>query len=178
MKALKKPIPGPLILILLLAVMFARIASADVAAPSPEIDRVAAILEPLLSSLSPTPKQERESPSSVQFSYRTRSYRVHGASMTGEYEKEAREETGPDSDGFILQVDLQEKGRINQADTPQILRRPYWETYVQTTPVVRSDKQLYWGLSYGSRTDKKLLARIRGAIGKVAEGLPANQSTL
>lgn len=165
MKTLLKSVTSPLIL---LAVMLARIASAIEAAPSPEIDRVAAALAPLFSSLSPVPKQERDTPSSVQFSYRTRSYRVHGISMTGEYDKEAMEETGPDASGFILYLDIQSKGVINQADTPQTLRRPYWETYVQTTPVAYADKQLYWGLSYGSRTDKKILSQIRGAIEKAA----------
>ena len=87
--------------------------------------------------------------------------------MTGEFSREAHDEIGPTFKGFVLFVDVQPKGEVNQAETPQTLRRPYWETYIQVTPVAGSDKQLYWGLSYGSQTDTNLLAQIRQAIEKI-----------
>ena len=138
-------------------------------APAPELGNVVAALQPLMATLSPTPEVMTNDQSFVTISYRTQTFKIHGGSMTGEFAKEAHDEVGPTFKGFILSVDLQKKGEVNQAATPQTLRRPYWETYIQLTPVAGSDRQLYWGLSYGSRTDTNLLAQIRQAVERMKE---------
>lgn len=137
--------------------------------PAPELARVVAALQPITATLSPAPEVKPDGPSSVKVSYRTQTFKVHGGSMTGEFSKEAHEEVGPTFTGFVLFVDVQKKGEVNQAATPQTLRRPYWETFIQVTPVAGSDRQLYWGLSHGSRTDTNLLAQIREAVEKLSE---------
>ena len=130
----------------------------------PELDRVAAALQPVMATLAPAPEVKTDGASTLTVSYQTQTFKIHGASMAGEFAKEAHDETGPTFKGFVLSVSTQPKGQINQGMTPQILRRPYWQTYLQVTPVAGSDKQLFWGLSYGSRTDPALLARIRQAV--------------
>ncbi len=133
-------------------------------APAQELARVIEELQPVLSTLSPSPKVTTNSQSSLAVSYQTQTFKIHSGSMTGEFSKEAHDEIGPTYKGFVLFVDVQPEGEVNQAVTPQTLRRPYWQTYIQVTPVAGSDKQLYWGLSFGSRTDTNLLSQIRQAI--------------
>ena len=136
---------------------------------APELGQVVAALQPITAALSPAAEVKATGPSSVTISYRTQTFKIHGGSMSGEFAKEAHDEVGPTSKGFVFSVDVQKKGEVNQAATPQTLRRPYWETYIQVTPVSGSDRQLYWGLSYGSRTDTNLLAQIRQAIEHMKE---------
>jgi len=129
-----------------------------------ELDQVVVALQPAIATLSPSPDIKTNGPAALTVSYRAQTFKIHGASMTGEFAKEAHDEIGPTFKGFVLFVDVQPKGEVNQAGTPQTLREPYWQTYLQVTPLAGSDKQLYWGLSYGSRTDTNLLAHIRGTI--------------
>lgn len=84
--------------------------------------------------------------------------------MAGEISKEAHDELGPTFKGFVLKIRNQQRGEINQAVTPQTLHRPYWRTYLEVTPVKGTEEQLYWGLSYGSRTDTNLIQKIMGTI--------------
>jgi hypothetical protein len=96
--------------------------------------------------------------------YLTQIFKVHPISMTGEISKDAHDQKGPSYKGYSLFIEVQPRGQVNQAVTPNTLRRPYWETYIQLTPVTFTDKQLYWGLSYGSRTDKEILSTIKNVI--------------
>lgn len=105
-------------------------------------------------------------------SFQTMTFKIHGRFMTGEIEKEARDDVGPKHTGFILTASLQPKGEINQACTPQTLQRPYWLTDLDVTPVAGSDRQLYWGLSYGTRTDTNTLAHLRAAVRDLAATTP------
>ncbi len=132
--------------------------------PSPELARVIAALQPITATLAPLPEIKANGGSSITISYRTQIFKIHGYSMTGEFTREAHDEIGPTFKGFVLFVDLQPKGEVNQAATPQTLRKPYWQTYIQVTPVFGSSNHLYWGLSYGSQTEPKILAQIRLAL--------------
>ena len=129
--------------------------------PDPDLERVVGAVRRTTAALTPPPQVRSTGPQSVTITYQTRGFKVHAASMTGEYAGEVHDETGPGAKGFMLGIDLQKRGEANQAVTPQTLRRPYWETYLQVTPLAGSDRQLFWGLSYGPRTDTNLLARIR-----------------
>ena len=101
---------------------------------------------------------------------RTMTFKVHGRSMTGEVAKEAHDEVGPAHDGLLLRAALQPKGEVNQAVTPQTLNEPYWRSDLDVTHVAGSSRQLYWSLSYGSRTDTNLLAQLRAAVRASATG--------
>lgn len=150
-------------LILLVLAMVGIVASgAD--GPAPELDRVLVALRPITQALLPVPEVKTNGQSSLTISYRAQTFKIHGNSMTGEFSKEAHDEIGPTFKGFVLFVDVQPKGEVNQAETPQVVQQPYWKTYVQVTPVAGSEKQLYWGLSYGSQTETNLIAQIRNRI--------------
>ena len=45
--------------------------------------------------------------------------------------------------------------------------RPYWNTYLDVTPITGTNKQVYWGLSYWGRTDQKVLSEIKEALWKL-----------
>jgi hypothetical protein len=84
--------------------------------------------------------------------------------MTGKVSEKASERIGPDFDGFILWIQLQDAGFPIQASTPQTLREPYWNTYLDVRQLNGTNKQIYWGLSYWSMTDKKVLSEIKGIL--------------
>jgi hypothetical protein len=96
--------------------------------------------------------------------YRPQAFKVHGRAMTGEVTAEAHDEVGPSYEGFVVRAQLQPRGNVNQAVTPQTIHEPYWQTDLDVTPIGDSDKQVYWALSYGSRTDKDLLDKIRSQM--------------
>jgi len=96
--------------------------------------------------------------------YRTRKFMIHNGSMIGKYSEKAHEEEGPGYKGFMLTINLQKAGAANQACIPQTIRGPYWRTDLNITVIKGSDKQLYWGLSYGNCVDSKLLEKTRTAV--------------
>jgi hypothetical protein len=130
----------------------------------PELKQVASELKSIVKKLDPKAEVTcpvADSSLSLMVTYRTQMYKVHGRQMTGEILPEAHDELGPSYQGFVLTVNLQDKGEVNQAVTPQTIREPYWLTDLDVTPLRGTNKQIYWALSYGSRTDSELLARIR-----------------
>ena len=126
---------------------------------------VANVLQPIFAALDPTPEITfLDGTASLVATYRAQSYKIHGRSMTGEVSTNAHDEIGPGYKGFVLRVHLQDQGEINQAVTPQTLQQPYWRTDLDVTPIGGTKKQMYWALSYGSRTDTNLLSQIRKAL--------------
>jgi len=127
-----------------------------------ELKAVAESLQPILQKLNPGAKVEySEGAQTLTITYLPQTFKVHSRSMNGEIALKAHDEIGPSYKGFVLMVSLQPKGLVNQAVTPQTMRYPYWATDMDVTPFGKTGKQLYWGLSYGSRTDYKLLYDIR-----------------
>ena len=156
--------------LILMAFVMSCLACSGADALAPELEKVMAGLRSVTAVLSPAPEIRTNEASSLTVSYKTQIFKIHGGSMSGEFAREAHDEQGPTAQGFMLTVSVQQKGEINQGVVPQTLRAPYWQTYLQVTPVAGSDKQLFWGLSFGMRTDAKLLAQIREAV----EGLKDN----
>lgn len=137
------------------------------AQPVPELDRLTAAL----GSLAPPATFTRDSATTLRVSHRVQTFMIHDRSMDGRIATEAREEVGPSHQGFVLFAEVQPAGTVNQANTPQLLRRPYWETWIDVSPLPGSDRQVYWGLSYGSRTDTNLLSKIKAVLG--GPGVPS-----
>ena len=129
-----------------------------------ELKFVASALQPILEKLDP--KAEINYPSSsptLVIAYKSQMYKIHSRSMRGEVVPDAHDELGPSFKGFVLRVHLQDKGEVNQGP-PQTLREPYWQTDLDVTPLANTQKQIYWGLAYGVRTDTNLLAEIRKTL--------------
>ena len=102
-----------------------------------------------------------------EVSYHTRKFMVHSGSRIGKFSEDIFERVGPDNDGFLLKVYLQDKGTPIQANTPQTIKEPYWNTYLDVTQLTGTDKQIYWGLSYWSHTDQIILSQIKETLWKL-----------
>jgi len=138
-----------------------------------ELKRIGSVLQPVLAKLEPKPEISQPSgTSTLLVTYKAQNYKIHGRSMSGEISPEAHDELGPTFKGFVLQVHLQEKGEINQAVTPQTLEGPYWKTDLDVAPLAGSQKQIYWALSYGRRTDTELLTKIRQSLRDLKDAEP------
>lgn len=125
------------------------------------LEKVQNCLITVLKPLNPEPSIEYAKHSkSLIIKYRTRKFMVHSGSKIGRFSEKAHEAVGPDFDGFMLQVHVQDAGTVNQARTPQTVWRPYWKTDLDVTQIAGTSKQIYWGLSYGSSPDGSLLSRV------------------
>ncbi|MCA9259539.1 MAG: hypothetical protein KDA61_10090 [Planctomycetales bacterium] len=103
--------------------------------------------------------------------YRTRTFSLHGASMSGQRSEKPHDTTGPSYLGFLLRIHLQEAGVVNQAMTPQTLREPYWQTYLDVWPLDSSNQALA-AFSYGSRLDAEVKQRLTN-LWQTMSGRPA-----
>lgn len=131
----------------------------------PVLKRTMAVLEPILGQLEPKAEVSYENTGTVLIvRYLAQAYKVHGRMMTGEILTKTHDEIGPSFKGFVLEVGVQARGEANQAVTPQTVRQPYWMTDLDVTPVEGTNRQIKWGLSYGTRTNADLLSRIRTAL--------------
>lgn len=129
----------------------------------PVLQAVESRLREALGDLDPAPAY-RVDGTTLVVEWRTQKFLVHPRTKSGEIAPQAREEVGPSHLGFVLNVHVQPAGEVNAAVTPQTLHTPYWETALDVTQVPSTDRQLFWGLSYGSRTDRKVLEIIRQSI--------------
>jgi hypothetical protein len=135
-----------------------------------ELKMVASALQPVLEKLDPRPEVTWPGGSAtLLIGYKSQMYKIHARSMTGEVFTNTHDALGPSFKGFVLRVHLQNKGEVNQAATPQTLREPYWQTDLDVTPLYRTEKQVFWGLSYGVQTDTNLLAQVRQTMRRLKD---------
>jgi hypothetical protein len=152
--------------------IFFSAAFADDKPPAAELKSITDQLEPLFKNLSTKPTITFASDGkTVVMRYLPQTFQVHGRGKAGEFAAEAHTEVGPSYKGFVLWIHLQPKGEVNQPVTPQRLQEPYWTTDLDLTPLKNADKQIFWGLSQGSRTSSTLLKEIREKLQSL--GAPA-----
>jgi len=134
--------------------------------PDAILKAIEAKLQPILKTLELSPTSDYKK-SDLIIGYRTQKLMVHVIKFSGEITPELREETGPSYQGFILNIRLQPARELNALKMPATMQKPYWQTYMNVSQIKETEKKVLWSLSYGSRTDEKLLAKIRD----VMEGL-------
>jgi hypothetical protein len=143
---------------------------ADDEKPFPEIKAVAQSLDSLWKDLDPPPKIAFTNRGrSVEIEYLPQTFKIHHTSKTGEISADAQDEVGPSYKGFLLKIHLQPKGEVNQIVTPFTITRPYWLTDLDVTPLAKTDSQIYWALSYGSRMNKDVLKEIRQRFSRLSQ---------
>jgi hypothetical protein len=96
---------------------------------------------------------------------RTRDFQVYSVFKDGRVAEQLHVERGPKHDGFLLQVTLQPGRYQGAAEIPQDIRHPYWTTYVNAIELPDKESHLHVQLSYGSRTDRELLDRLKEVVG-------------
>lgn len=96
--------------------------------------------------------------------FKTRTYIVHPRrGMSGGFLETTEKREGPSDQGFLLRVQVEQLGEPNQALMPQVIREPYWNSYLSVYPIKGTQKQLYFCLSYAEGTDGTLIENIRKA---------------
>lgn len=143
------------------------LSSADAAdtKPAPELKSVTDNLDSVFKELDPKPTiQVMNQGTSLEIRYLPQTFKIHGKTKSGEILAEATDQIGPSHKGFVIHIHLQKKSEVNQAVTPQTIREPYWNTNLDITALDKTDKQIYWALSYGSRTPDTLLKSIRESL--------------
>jgi hypothetical protein len=116
-----------------------------------------------------TVRYAQDNPDELVAEFQTRNFQVYARSKSGKIADEPHNERGPDYRGFLMRVtaQLQSAKYVGAADIPQDLREPYWTTFINAVDLSGEEGYLWLQLSYGSRTDKKLLATIKEAVGMV-----------
>jgi hypothetical protein len=141
---------------------------------APTLQQIERAVRPAMAELSPAPAFVADTDNGIlTIEYETRKFMVHNASMTGEWSTEAHEETGPKATGFLLKIYLVNPDEVLQQVTPQTLHQPYWESFLDETPLKGSAKEMSWNLSYGTRTDPALLEKLKQALASLG---PADRS--
>jgi hypothetical protein len=79
---------------------------------------------------------------------------------------------GPSYDGFIVSLALQDGQYVGAAVIPQDLRRPYWTTFVYAYPISKGKQHLHVNISYGSRTDRKVIQQIKDLLESIVDDDP------
>ena len=108
------------------------------------------------------------------YRYHTQTFKIHTVHKTGAISETAHDEEGPNVDGILMKVTLQDGPYQGAADIPQDLKTPYWTTFINAYPVA-TGKHLWLGLSYGIRADKKLMEAIKTCFGPI---LPSEPGTI
>ncbi|HLJ54528.1 MAG TPA: hypothetical protein VKT77_05765 [Chthonomonadaceae bacterium] len=125
----------------------------------------------------------------VTIAYHTRSWLVYTAGMDGTWSKEPRNETGPDTDGFLItvsvapmrdeaeQVSFREhgmalKGLIEEEKTGQsahLLRYPYWTVYGCDLDLPARGQRLFFNVEINHRTNRPLLRKALALVARAFE---------
>lgn len=98
--------------------------------------------------------------------YRTNVFKVHSIHKTGDISSTPHDEEGPNVDGLLLRITIHDGDRAAAADVPQEILRPYWRTFINTYPA-GGGRYLWLSISYGHRTDKRLLQELKKLFGSL-----------
>ncbi|MBI3985517.1 MAG: hypothetical protein HY343_01240 [Lentisphaerae bacterium] len=102
----------------------------------------------------------------------TRSYLVYRSDKTGKISREPTNEIGPDSDGLLLSIAVQDGVYAGAAETNLEIKEPYWTTYFDAYAIDKGARHLHVNLSYGTRTDRQLIERIKKMLEATKDGEP------
>ncbi|MBA4386825.1 MAG: hypothetical protein C0404_02520 [Verrucomicrobia bacterium] len=105
------------------------------------------------------------------YRYHTQVFKIHTIDKIGAISETAHDEEGPNGDGILLKVTMQDGPYRGAAEVPQELAKPYWKTFINDYPT-GTGKYLWMDLSYGGRADKKLIEAIKTALGPVHDPVP------
>lgn len=107
---------------------------------------------------------------STTYSARARAmhFSVHMITPKGVWSSETRMVEGPNSDGFILLLELVPGRYQGVAKFPQQLRGPYWETYLNVRHTSGDSQHIKISFSYGSTIKPAFKTAMLQALGATA----------
>jgi len=155
-------------IIMLMAVLSV---SEAIGANDSPLSQVAERLSEIANDMKPVAAVEQNG-RAVSLSYNTRKFMVHNTDKLGHHSEKAHETVGPRYDGLIVKVTVQDGRYFGAAIIPLNLRRPYWTTFVNAYPIAKGKQHLHVNISYGSRTDRELIKRIKDMLESMIDDDP------
>lgn len=110
-------------------------------------------------------------PTRFEASANTRTFSVHGGSKIGRWSEEPHIETGPGFQGFIIAVAIQEGPYVGAAVVPQVLRMPYWQTFVDAAALDGDERHVKINFSFGARVPIRLQHAVMSLFQTDIDGL-------
>lgn len=135
----------------------------EVPSKHPLLLEVETKLRPILEDLDEKPTIEKKE-NSFEAKYKMRKYMVHGSYKSGKRAEEAHEAECPSYVGFKIYVRVSDVKKEQRCSLGGTIDETYWTRELSFMKIGNSEKELIWSLSYGVRTDKKLLEKIRKII--------------
>jgi hypothetical protein len=129
----------------------------------PELRRVASRIREVLGEQYPEARL-RATLNGLVVERHVRNFQVYGRSLTGELQPELSPTRGPEADGFFLGITFQTGPYQGMAVVPQERSEPYWTTHLNAVPLPETHDHLFVVFSYGSRTDRELVRKLKAAI--------------
>ena len=109
------------------------------------------------------------------YRFHTQTFKIHTIHKTGHISEKAHDEEGPDVDGILVSLSLHKGQYSGAAEIPQVINRPYWKTFINAYPVA-GGQYLWLSVSYGSKTDMKLIEDLKTCFGPLLPQQPATKN--
>ena len=93
-------------------------------------------------------------------------FTIHRHWKTGKIRKETDQVEGPNYQGFVISISVQDGRYEGQAMVPQVLNQRYWQTYIDRPPTENGNGHYVINFSYGSRLDKDFMRAVFEALPK------------
>ena len=91
-------------------------------------------------------------------------YTVHSVSKIGKVSETPHQEEGPNFQGFMLSVSLEQGEYVGAAKVPQTLQGPYFPTFIDAVAIEDAKSHYLVHFCYGSRLDPELKKAIFEAL--------------
>jgi hypothetical protein len=109
--------------------------------------------------------------------HKTNKFMIHTIHKTGYISPKPIEVEGPNYDGLLIEASVRMGKYGGQAEIPQELERTYWKTFINAYPVDEGKSHLYLSISYGSRTDKEMIEKIKKCFGPIVKPVSSDKIT-
>lgn len=141
---------------------FSLLAVATAAAETP-FEKLSAEIVPIIRRHFPA-AEVTVGPGRLIAKHQTMQFTVHGVLKDGTIRPKPHQEEGPQADGFVLGINLQEGSYGGAALVPQELRQPYWTTYFDAPSLEGGKHHFQIAFSYGSRLPREFQQEIRAVL--------------
>ncbi len=107
----------------------------------------------------------------------TQEFEIHTQFKTGEVAAKAQKETGPSAGGFMLTVQRLKEPRVSAAlvmaaDLPQVIARPYWKSFVNSSYDPKSGQGVAVYFDFGARLNRDFQDAMLKYLALPAGGMP------
>ena len=113
----------------------------------------------------------------LRVTHKTNKFMIHTVHKTGYISPKPVEIEGPNYDGLIVEARVCMGQYAGQAEIPQEWKRTYWKTFINAYPIDEGKSHLYLSISYGTRTDKMMIEKIKKCFGPIVKPVSSDEIT-